>query len=904
MDDDTLSIPRRLSTDNHSLRSSSSRISVKRSSKASTEFTVLLALEKERNRALEAKLVEQEIQTQTQKQRADEAEQNVLLVTARLVKLNNEKIQILQESEKAAAVVQQYHTQLEIAKDQIRQLQEALKKVDERFKKAEKKAEKYKRQAVQLNAEKLVQEAREEGRRRGFVEGLQQARVGRGYTSSGSGSGSDSRLSIEYDDRRGYTDSRMEDEDYENDSDSTEGPPSPIREPPPIPPPPPQVSPPAMRSPSPPPPRMPSAPPREDPPLPIPQRTFNLNSDEPIRPVIIHNVPQSPPLQHPQSPIPPDGFIPLVNPEDNRIHLPPQHELSPQIPMTSSPAPTLPRDIEAEPRIIPPPGSYRTQVNMMHHHPHHYRGAQSSPESASTIRSISQMDILSDPNVRNSPMSTIHEAPSPNIMEEQHLRRKPSIQSVSSSRRSHTPSNKPRTPSVHEEIPIRVETPSASSSRGMDRKASLRSLGSNARSQSSRTRDPPPAPFDIYSRPAPPTTDPIYEMPHKSVPPNGFVERPPTASSHRGAGTYSRPTPKDYVDRPPTASSQRSAGTYGRPPVQPGSDYISRPPTAGSQRGAGIYGPPPPPMMQPERGMYTRPQMNMDQPVYANPSELPPPPNTSSTVADDVPTPSSYNPASPRFYTRPSVDQHLSVDPNRPPDSGFLGDDIRTPSDISYNVEVVSPLTSSIKTPPGSAQDEDESGRQLREFLSPQDVPRPLPPMQPPPPVRVEEPSSHNEVDDTVQISPIFQPLSSGAFFMATAFTPNTSGDNAPLPTSPRQPPAMFIPQSFTPNAPASSSLGPAQTTEIPPDHGMPGGYEDLNAASDAGPPVIPSASLLQASQNVTDSDDDGISSGMASEANTLTTPPSKMRGLPSNRGAANSARGGTTRARGKKKKR
>ncbi|ESK93659.1 hypothetical protein Moror_1476 [Moniliophthora roreri MCA 2997] len=912
--------PRRLSADNQTLRSSSSRITVKRSSKATTESALLLALEKERNRALDAKLVEQETQTQAQKQRADEAEQNVLLVTARLVKLNNEKIQIIQEAERATAVIQQYRSQLEVAKDQIRQLEEAFRKADQRRLRAEEKAAHYKRRTEQLSAEKLVQEAREEGRRRGFLEGLRQARRDGGYSS-----GSGSRLSIEFDDdQRSYnpTDSRVEDEDYDNSSDSTEGPrsapapPAPVPPPPPIiPPPPSHVSPPPVHSP----PRR-----HDEPPRPIPHRNFDLNSEEPIRPVIIHNMPQSP--QHPQSPIPPDGFIPLVG-EDGNIHLPPQHELGPQPPLSSSPAPTIPQNLDSEPpRIIPPPGSYHnTRVNMMNHS--QYRGVQSSPESASTIRSISQMDILSDPNVRNSPMSTIQEAPSPNIIEEQQLHRKPSMQSVTSSRRSHTPSNKVRTPTVQEEIPIRIETPSVSSSRGMERKASIRSLGSNARSQPSRAKSPPAAPFNIYSQPAPPAADAIYGMPHKPPTANDYVERPPTASSQPSV-VYGRPqvqSERGHPERPPTAGSQRSAGIYGRPQVQPERGHPERPPTASSQRSAGIYSRPqaqperehPPPMERPptassqrsagvysrppEQGIYTRPLADLDQPLHVNPSELPPPPNTSSTLAEDVPTP-SFNLASPRLYTRPSTDQHLRVDPSQlppPPDSAStLGDDVRTPSSVSYNVEVVSP------TPPGSARDEEENERQLREYLSPQDVPRPLPPMQPPTPVQTQASTSQSQ-ESPIQISPIFQPLSSGAFFMATSFTPNTNANNTPLPTSPRQAPVMFVPQSFTPNAPRPSSPSPAQATEIPPGHAMPGGYEDLNAPPGDGPPVIPSASLLQASQNVTDSDDDGISSGMTSEANTLTTPPSKTRGLPLSRGASTSTRGSTaTRARGKKKKR
>ncbi|KAF9268754.1 hypothetical protein L218DRAFT_527830 [Marasmius fiardii PR-910] len=155
--------------------------------------------------------------------------------------------------------------------------------------------------------------------------------------------------------------------------------------------------------------------------------------------------------------------------------------------------------------------------------------------------------------------------------------------------------------------------------------------------------------------------------------------------------------------------------------------------------------------------------------------------------------------------------------------------------------------------------------------------------------------------------SPQIQALPDGGFFVPMTFTPKPATGDAPLPSSPG--PGIFVPQKFTPTVPphdlVSSPRPTSSRPSSPSGSNMPGGFTDLDTPAVEEPPVIPPANLLRAAQNISDSDDE---SGMNSEANTLTTPPSKAKGLPSQRGGGASTRGAapTTRARGggKKKKR
>ncbi|KAL0579772.1 hypothetical protein V5O48_002266 [Marasmius crinis-equi] len=885
--------------DTHSHRSNTSRVRDKererdkpRLAKASKESLVLLALEKEENKKLNVLLEEYRKSNQELLRRTEQAEVDIVTATSRVVKVHNARLKLNEEIDSTNALLQQYRLQLETARSEIRKADEAIQKLNQLRSHERERAEKWKAKYLSLHATISREKAFQEGRREGVLEGRRHAELQPGYSSE-----SGSRVStIEYDSRRtSFTrDSSRGEDDY---SDTNEAPvlpsqptpppppppqPDPVIPPPPIirdpTPPPVRYQPPPPRARSPTPPRAPSPTPVSSPPLPVPMR--NLNSNEQIRPIITQHHPnfQSPPPPQPGI-IPPDTFIPHLDPGTQEIPMPHQHELSHHHFMTQMPEPvSFPEPEpapypEPEPIIVPPPGSYRnTMVNMMSDA--QYRAAQSSPESASTTLSLTQMEIVnSNPNLRriNSPMSTIMEAPSgqatPNVIEEQVLPRKPSIHSISSTPRSHTPSN--YTPASWGRMPAppraeeaaRAGTPSTSSNRSVSlgRKSSLKSVGSSARGHSTgRTSVPPPGepqqpPQGIYTRPTPPPVEAQRSRP----PPQGIYTRPtppPTQDRPPPQGIYTRPTPPPLRERPP-----QIYGIYA-PPTRMGDireEEERRTPTMPVNR-----------TLHPEQPRAFSPRQDT---LHV---DLPPPPNTAATLADDIPTPSS----------------------------------------IGIGIDVVSP------TPPESINEEPENNRTIREFLSPQDATRPLPP---PDTVRhAPAPSRHSSSPSVPTIPPMnmgppspshFQTMPNGAFFMPMSFTPQPTENDTPLPTSPG---LGFVAQSFTPNVPPTtipatsprpssprSSARPSSPapTAISSGSGMPGGLADINAGASATdePPVIPSASMLRAVLNSSDSDDE---SGMNSEANTLTTPPSKARGLP--RGGAVNRGGGANRgARGKKKK-
>ncbi|KAG7090962.1 hypothetical protein E1B28_010030 [Marasmius oreades] len=849
--DGTAIPPHRTSMDSHSLRSGSSRVRDRereksRVPKASKESLVLLALEREENIKLRAALEENRKSHQELLSRAQQAETDLVAATSRIVRIHNSRTKLNEDVDRANALIQQYRVQLEAAQEEIRKAERAVQKLDELRSKEKKRAEKYKDAYRKTNEQVALQRAREEGRREGFREGLRQghAQVEARYQNS------EFRPSaIEDDDRQSYNGSSSHNSSNFSDSQnvsllpSAQAVPAPARTPTP---PPPVVDAAQYRIPSPPPVDYPSRPSSvSSPPLPIPTPMRNLDSNEPIRPVIIHQYPnfQSPP----QEPIPPEGFIPRADPDTQRIPLPHQHELSRQHYMTQIPEPVSfpePEPVQSFPepdlRIIPPPGSYpTTTVNMMTEQ--QYRAAQSSPESASTVLSLAQMEIVnSNPNLRQtqSPMSTIMEAPSgqatPNTIEDHTLPRKSSMRSVSSSHRTYTPSNHvptnwSRTSTDEEEEPVRTMTPSTGSHRSMGRKSSVKSLSSSKRGHSggdtNTSRTEPRAPYAHYTYPNPASTP--WADPRRDTTTPPVAPRVP----------YTRPTP---------------------PPQPPPQIY-------------GIYAPPRAMSDIREEEERLTPKMHANRPLLPEQTrsrslrrnaqdlhvDLPPPPNTASTLADDIPTPSS----------------------------------------LSIGIDVVSP------TPPESVHEEPEPNRTIREFLSPQDVQsRPLPPetqtqrspaqsVPPPPP-------------SMATGSPQLQALPDGGFFVPMSFTPKPTSGGAPLPSSPG--PGIFVPQKFTPTVSPSDLVSSPRPTSprpsSPSGSNMPGGYADLNTPTVEEPPVIPTPTLLRAAQNISDSDDD--ESGLNSEANTLTTPPSKTRGLPPQRGGVSMRGASTARARGKKKKR
>ncbi|KIK69552.1 hypothetical protein GYMLUDRAFT_510440 [Collybiopsis luxurians FD-317 M1] len=418
----------RVST-SHSSSSARTRDHTKTSS-SSRELALLLAVEKSKSETLELSLDQAQKELAAMRARMQEAETNLVEVTSAFMKANKERLEALQSAAVAHEERELYRVQLLSAQTDIDKAKHIVKSIDERRVQAEKDAARYKRTARELREERLVLAAREEGRRLGFKEGLLRARAEVGF------------MDIAED---GYvtppTRSRPEslNEDgaafyTEEDEDEIDSDPVPLPHPMPS-------EPPSLRNIS---PQSQAIPPPHDSPnlTPVASPRPSTTTDQ-IHPTIVHNLPMSP--RHPPVTIPPDGIIPVDN--ESGIMLPPPHQLSPMPPiMELSPA-SAPRQMEEEPRIVPPPGQYRASTYASEY----YRG--SSPDSESTA--MSQFDMLTEPQslIANvSPLSAIEEvasgytSPNPPSLHGGDLHRSSSMHSTTSTHRSPYPDPSTQTP--------------------------------------------------------------------------------------------------------------------------------------------------------------------------------------------------------------------------------------------------------------------------------------------------------------------------------------------------------------------------------------------------------------------------------------------------------------------------
>ena len=282
---------------------------------------------------------------------------------------------------------------------------------------AEEEAARARTAARTLNEEKMIQLAREEGRKIGILEGLERGRHLDFYEGPAA-SYAPARFRAENpveEQEEEYlegdeADSRTPSPHSLNDSVSHFNAPSVEYLPP---------SPPQFRNPP-------------DSVAEIAQRVPSVGQ---IHPTVIHRL--TPPPRHPYVNIPPEGYIPATG-LDSVIRLPPPHELSRPPPTPQrSPSPPLPPipEGEGEPLMIPASSPTPTLPRPINPTPvrSHGVGRQSSPESNSTT--ISQFDMVKDPprfNGRRSPMSVIpevrsvHTSPNPLANRDHSLRPQPS----------------------------------------------------------------------------------------------------------------------------------------------------------------------------------------------------------------------------------------------------------------------------------------------------------------------------------------------------------------------------------------------------------------------------------------------------------------------------------------------
>ncbi|KAF9467314.1 hypothetical protein BDZ94DRAFT_1249062 [Collybia nuda] len=351
------------------------------------------------------------LQLQAETFRATEAEEQVQQVTAHLKRVNDARIAAQRDAVRANEELKLYKIQYSKAQAEIFRAQGVLEKVDQARYDAEKEAAEARTNVRRLNQTIVVQAAKEEGRRAGLREGLERGRL-LGFQEA--------RMMAQLEDEQ--DEQYYDDNEFQGDFDDVYRPRSRYIE-----------SSDEIRPPEPP---RDSTPPHTSPPTPVPPPDILPTPN--IRPRSFHN---SSPVRHPPITIPPDGYIPSLD-ADQQIRIPPPHELSrpPPTPERMQ-SPPLPRIPDQDPLPVRPrtAGSQRTHRNH----------APSSPGSNSTT--LSQFDMVNDPeypSARRSPLSIIpevlstHTSPNPQSIGRGHDLRHQSSWG-GSSRRSHATTKVP-----------------------------------------------------------------------------------------------------------------------------------------------------------------------------------------------------------------------------------------------------------------------------------------------------------------------------------------------------------------------------------------------------------------------------------------------------------------------------
>ncbi|SJL00575.1 uncharacterized protein ARMOST_03888 [Armillaria ostoyae] len=300
--------------------------------------------------------------------RADDADRDLKEVVIRFKALYQEKATAVQEAAKAKQELQLHKNALEMAHIEISNAQELLRAVERQRNQAEEEAQEVRAIAHKLHLEREILKATEEGRQRGFVEGIQRARVFAQDQAT-----------------RTSEDDSTESESSSSGASTYNGPlyrasrqqpsadfPGPSTKPP-------------------------------SPPIPFPV-------PETVRSETVNPTMAMPSPQLPYDDVPPEGFIPETG-QDSVIRLPPPHELSPRPPTPGGatfvpPLPVIPEDGE-EPVVVPPPGFATGSAPAPFPEPMLRR--HRSQESMST--SISRLDILNSRN--HGPEGPIYQVPPP-----------------------------------------------------------------------------------------------------------------------------------------------------------------------------------------------------------------------------------------------------------------------------------------------------------------------------------------------------------------------------------------------------------------------------------------------------------------------------------------------------------
>ncbi|KAH7912266.1 hypothetical protein BJ138DRAFT_1125350 [Hygrophoropsis aurantiaca] len=136
------------------------------------ELLRLLAREEEIGRDLEDRLYSVTDQLQYEQQRADEAERKLKETVLRFKDVNDARMLVQQDYGRVTEELKLYKAALEAAQKEIFRAQEVLNTVEDRRREAEEEALKFRNKARKLSEEKMINMAREEGRKEGIQAGL------------------------------------------------------------------------------------------------------------------------------------------------------------------------------------------------------------------------------------------------------------------------------------------------------------------------------------------------------------------------------------------------------------------------------------------------------------------------------------------------------------------------------------------------------------------------------------------------------------------------------------------------------------------------------------------------------------------------------------------------------------
>ncbi|KAH8092464.1 hypothetical protein BXZ70DRAFT_454918 [Cristinia sonorae] len=357
--------------------------SSKHLSSASKELAKLLVFEEKECQELRSTLQLMAERLKMETQRADEAESRVKDVVFRFKEANDARLAAQVESARYREELNLYKLQLDNAQKELRRAQELLDAVEAQRVTAEEEAARARGMARKLKEEKVIQVARDEGRKQGIEEGIARGRA-MGYEEGRAAGYARGKTSA----TKEYMQKQQQYEPAEYDlpgspiriSASTSDDSSPLKRPAPVPIQQPQGTPP------------------ED------IRIASPGSNN----VQVHAAAES--RSNPRSSVhsftqitsdypQDDGWIPKID-EDGRVRLPPPHELA-SSPVPSPPAPT-------PPLMVPPPvvsqptnsdSDVTTPTEPTSGRPRYRR--RRSTESNSTT--MSQFDILGPPVASSGP---------------------------------------------------------------------------------------------------------------------------------------------------------------------------------------------------------------------------------------------------------------------------------------------------------------------------------------------------------------------------------------------------------------------------------------------------------------------------------------------------------------------